>query len=178
MNKIYTKKGDKMETELFGGQKIFKSSQRIEAYGTIDELSGILGVVISRLEHEDVKKELLEIQNQLHIICAEIANPNEDKKHLIKEEHVKYLENLCDKFTNELKPLDKFIIPGGSHDGATMHFARTIARRAEREAVRFSTMSIINQEILKYLNRLSDLLFILSRTINQREGISEDNPKY
>ncbi|MBU0530134.1 MAG: cob(I)yrinic acid a,c-diamide adenosyltransferase [Candidatus Aenigmatarchaeota archaeon] len=178
MNGIYSKKGDNMETELFGGQKIFKSSQRIETYGTMDELNSILGVVASDLKHNDIKDEILEIQNHLHIICAEIANPDEKKEGIVKEDYVTYLEKLCDKHTQELEPLKKFILPGGTAAGATLHFARTVARRAEREIVRLSTMSTVNPEILKYINRLADLLFIFSRLVNKREGKPETSPKY
>jgi len=175
---VYTGKGDNMETELFGGQKIFKSSQRIETYGTIDELNSVVGLLITKLKHDDIKDDMLEIQNHLHAACAEVANPKEDRQPLVKPENVSYLEQLCDKYQKELEPLTKFIIPGGSDSGSLLHFARTVARRTEREMVRFSTMSTVNPELLKYFNRLSDLLFILSRVANKRDGFVEKNPKY
>jgi len=174
----YTKKGDNMETELFGGQKIFKSSQRIETYGTVDELNSAVGLAVAQLKHDDVKQELLKIQNHLHIICAEIANPGDDRPNSLKEDHVKFLEGLFDKYDKEIEPLNKFILPGGTVDGSKVHYLRTVSRRTEREIVRLSTMSTVNPEILKYINRLSDLFFVVARVLNRRDGYVEKNPEY
>lgn len=179
--KIYTRTGDKGETRLFGGEKVNKDNPLIEAYGTVDELNASLGVVNSVLDGKlsDVKDLLVAIQSELHIICANLADQTARKeKPTIQTRHIKTLENQCDNFDREIPELKKFIIPGGGFEASLMHQARTICRRAERRAVSASSDHTVNPEVIRYLNRLSDLLFILARYINFQHEIAEQHPDY
>ncbi|MFH1978689.1 MAG: cob(I)yrinic acid a,c-diamide adenosyltransferase [Candidatus Aenigmatarchaeota archaeon] len=171
---IYTKTGDDGQTSTCTG-RTSKNSCLIEASGTIDELSSVIGATMAEVKHEDIDSLLAKIQNELQIICAELSSIGDYR---IKEDRTKYLEEMCDKYENELEPLTKFILPGGSKGGSLMHLSRTVARRAERVLVKLSEEARMNRETLKYLNRLSDLLFILARVVNKRDGITEKNPEY
>jgi len=177
--RIYTRTGDKGETGLLGSRRVSKASLRIEAYGTVDELNAALGVVISKLDDAEAEEIIERVQNELHIICADLAalDPAEKVPH-IQAEHVKGLEELCDKISERLSPLEKFILPGGTPAGALLHWARTVARRAERRVVQLAAKEEVNPEVIRYLNRLSDLLFLLARWENHRAGISETSPRY
>lgn len=179
--KIYTRGGDRGETGLFGGERVSKASPRIEAYGTVDELNSALGVAASQLGEDDGLRAIIErIQNELHIICADLAAPDLSDEQIprIGAGHVEELEKLCDKFDEELPELKRFILPGGSAAGAMLHWARTVTRRAERRVVRLAGQEEINPEVVRYLNRLSDLLFLMARLANQQAGVAERHPRY
>jgi cob(I)alamin adenosyltransferase len=176
--KIYTRTGDTGETALISG-RVSKASKRVAAYGSVDELNSALGVVISQLEEGELKALLLSLQNELHIVCADLANPDLSRAGpRIAVVHVQGLEKLCDRIEAELPPLKQFILPGGTFPASLLHLARAIARRAEREVVALAAEEQINPEVICYLNRLSDLLFLLARLINYRAGVGEINPSY
>lgn len=177
--KIYTKTGDKGETGLIGGKRVSKASSRIEAYGTVDELNALLGVAATKLSSDSLRDSVEKIQNELHIICADLANPEiDDESPHISAEHIEELEELCDLLDKNLPPLKNFILPGGSEGGALLHYARTIARRAERRVISLSESEKINEEIIRYLNRLSDFLFLMARLENLENSAPEINPQY
>jgi cob(I)alamin adenosyltransferase len=177
--KIYTKTGDKGETGLIGGRRVSKASLRIESYGTVDELNAMLGLVQNKLVTDILKKSIKAIQNELHIICADLANTStdDDQPH-IEEQHTKVLEELCDQLDEKLPELKNFILPGGSEAGAMLHLARTIARRAERRVIELAAIEKINDEVIRYLNRLSDCLFLMARMENSERGEIETSPDY
>jgi cob(I)alamin adenosyltransferase len=176
--RIYTRTGDKGETGLFGGKRVSKASLRIEAYGTVDELNSVLGLAGAEIQDVQIAALVRALQNELHIVEAELANPSEGTKPCIQAPHVAELEKQCDLLEAELPPLRKFILPGGSRLGAQLHLARTVARRAERRVVALAAKEAVNPEMIKYLNRLSDLLFLLARAANHRTGTPEIHPTY
>jgi cob(I)alamin adenosyltransferase len=173
--KIYTKTGDKGDTGLIDGSRISKSDLRIIAYGVVDEANSHIGLIISNIERnsifDDVKKILLNVQQDLFILGAELANPNtlKDDNMLVKREMISTIEKYIDKFESELAPLSNFILPGGSIESSLFHICRTVVRRAETSAVALAKEQKINQEILTYLNRISDLFFVLARVTNKRQ---------
>ncbi len=174
--KIYTKTGDKGSTSLFGGKRISKSNIRIETYGTVDELNAAIGVAICEVTSEKIKKTLAKIQNDLFIVGGDLATPlNEEKMKILRttDKMVTCLENEIDIFDVKLEKLKNFILPGGTKSAALLHFARTICRRTERKVVELSETEQINDEIVKYLNRLSDLLFIFARVENSNNNIPD-----
>lgn len=178
---IYTRTGDHGETSLYGGQRILKSSVRVETYGTVDELNSAIGVAIAtdlRITNKElrIKKELLQIQNDLLLIGSTLANPEgelseKEKGNFVKR--VKEFEKAIDRMDKELPTLRNFILPGGGQNGAFLHFVRTIARRGERMLVRLSERERVEREIITYMNRLSDLLFTYARFVNYKEGQKE-----
>jgi|SRR3989344_4085685 len=170
---IYTKTGDKGDTGLFSGKRVSKASLRIEAIGTIDELNSVIGFTLSQLTTNNLQltKELIEIQNDLFVIGAALANPRQ-KINLSKR--VKDFEKTIDKMTKELPPLYNFILPGGGVAGSTLHIARTVARRTERRIVALSKREKIQKDVIIYINRLSDLFLTMSRFINLKEGKKEN----
>jgi cob(I)alamin adenosyltransferase len=177
--KIYTRKGDAGWTKLFGGKRASKSSPRITAYGDVDEVIAVLGVAASDLEDGGTIDLLRKLQSGLHLVCADLANPNLQKQaKRIEAEHIEALEKLCDEFEEKLPPLKKFILPGGSAAGAALHLSRTVARRAERQIVTLSQEESINPEVLRYMNRVSDLLFLIARWVNHQAGVPEHHPGY
>jgi cob(I)alamin adenosyltransferase len=170
--KIYTGKGDKGETELFGGKRVSKNSPRLEAYGTVDELNSFVGLAITETVDEDVRAILLKIQHQLFTVGADLATP-EDKKQEgdgTPAEFYSSIEKEIDKFEAKLKDLKSFILPGGNKSCAHIHVCRTVARRAERAVVLLKNSVEISDNILIFLNRLSDLFFVLARYENQVSG--------
>jgi len=173
--KIYTKTGDKGDTGLIDGSRISKSDLRIIAYGVVDEANSHIGLIISNIEKnsifDDVKKILLNVQQDLFVLGAELANPNtlKDENILVKTEMISTIEKYIDKFESELAPLSNFILPGGSIESSLLHICRTVVRRAEISAVALAKEQKINQEILTYLNRISDLFFVLARVTNKRQ---------
>jgi cob(I)alamin adenosyltransferase len=173
--KIYTKTGDKGDTGLIDGSRISKSDLRIIAYGVVDEANSHIGLIISNIEKnsifDDVKKILLNVQQDLFVLGAELANPNtlKDDNILVKTEMISTIEKYIDKFESELAPLSNFILPGGSIESSLLHICRTVVRRAEISAVALAKEQKINQEILTYLNRISDLFFVLARVTNKRQ---------
>ena len=178
MTKIYTKGGDNGETGLFGGKRVPKSSIRIEAYGTIDELNSFIGLAITEVKSEDVRKLLQKIQNQLFTVGADLAAPeNEVKEKLtilrVPKEFFEHTEKEIDKYETQLKPLQNFILPGGSKPAALLNICRTVCRRAERRVVALSDTAEIGVNIIIFLNRLSDLFFVLARYENMISGIPD-----
>lgn len=175
--KVYAGCGEGKETELYGGKKISKTSYRVQAYGTVDELSSVLGVADSHLEHADLKDAIKKVQNELHIICAELSSEGEGG-HRITEGHVKSVQDIANKYDEENDKLTKFVLPGGSKAATFLHVARTVARRAEREVIKLAEKESVNEHIIGYLNRLSDLMFVMARVVNKREDFTEVNPTY
>jgi cob(I)alamin adenosyltransferase len=177
--KIYTKTGDKGDTGLIDGSRISKSDLRIIAYGVVDEANSHIGLIISNIEKnsifDDVKKILLNVQQDLFVLGAELANPNtlKDDNILVKTEMISTIEKYIDKFESELAPLSNFILPGGSIESSLLHICRTVVRRAEISAVALAKEQKINQEILTYLNRISDLFFVLARVTNKRQKYND-----
>ena len=182
--KIYTKTGDKGETGLFGGERISKDSLRIRAYGTIDELNAFIGLAVTEVTDESVKDKLQKIQGWLFIIGADLASPESkvNKKlnvYRTPEIYYRETEKFIDEYETELDDLKNFILPGGSRAAALLHVCRTITRRAEREVVALNSTVKIGANIIIFLNRLSDLFFVLSRYENKVSNIPDViwNPK-
>ena len=181
--RIYTKTGDQGETGLVGGERVPKDAFRVEAYGSVDELNAVIGVAITELNNrrdDDLLTLFATVQGHLFEVGADLATPERPKRtepssagHRITAEHAAYLESEIDRFDAKLLPLRAFILPGGSRAGASFHVARTVCRRAERAVVRLSRVEPVASEVLVYLNRLSDLLFVVARTVNAREGHPE-----
>ncbi len=174
--KIYTKTGDNGTTALFGGDRVFKDDLRINAYGTVDELNSIIGLAISNISNDEIISELRQIQNQLFRLGSDLATPLEKTKvsiERIDDTLVTGLENKIDFYTGKLPELRNFILPGGSKGASYLHFARTVCRRAEREIVTLKKHVIIGDTILKFINRLSDLLFVIARYENFVTGTPE-----
>jgi len=176
--KIYTGRGDEGMTDLRDMSRVSKTSPRIEAYGTVDEANALLGT-IRPTGYDDVDDSLERIQNHLHIVQADFANPDpEDDDPVVREAHVDELEDWIDEADEELDPLESFVLPTGSEAGAALHHARTVVRRAERRAVDLAGTDPVNAEAIAYLNRLSDALFTFARLVNRRDGVHEDRPTY
>jgi len=179
LNKIYTRTGDDGSTGLADGSRVLKHSLRPQAYGTVDELNASLGLVFLCLDNKkdenvinDIKALIRGIQNDLFDLGADLSTPISKAKQSYKplritENQIKKIEEKIDKYNDELKPLNSFILPGGSEAASLIHLSRTIARRAERDVSLLSSEEEINKNSLVYLNRLSDLLFVLSRVLNE-----------
>jgi cob(I)alamin adenosyltransferase len=173
--KIYTKTGDDGTTALQGNLRLKKSNPRIIAYGAIDEANASMGIVLSNKLDSDISMVLTQIQNDLFVAGADLSNPNLlQMKNRIIPSMVTKLEKLIDDYENELPLLTNFILPGGDIAASQLHFTRTIVRRAETYLVLLKEQDEINENCIKYLNRLSDLLFVLGRVINKRKG-KKDN---
>jgi cob(I)alamin adenosyltransferase len=173
ITKVYTRTGDKGLTSLIGGKRVSKDSSRVDAYGEIDELNAVLGIVRSQAKDDEIKTIISVIQNDLFIIGADLASPMDIMAPRIKADNVRKLERTIDKFLKELEPLKEFILPTGTAGGHYLHLARTVSRRAERSIVKLKREETINEDVLKYINRLSDLLFVLARIENKRSGFEE-----
>jgi cob(I)alamin adenosyltransferase len=175
--KIYTKTGDKGDTSLFGGQRVPKDALRIEAYGNVDEVNSVLGIVRADNIEPRIEKILAAVQEALFDLGADLATPRSAvaKKSVkrIEPRDCLPLEKHIDAIEAELKPLRNFVVPGGSPVAARLHFARTVCRRAERSVVRLSRNEDIGEGTTMYLNRLSDLLFVLARYANHAAGVPE-----
>ncbi len=180
--KVYTKTGDKGTTSLYGGIKVSKNHIRIDAYGTVDELNSSIGLIRSSPINSVYIAQLVQVQKDLFHIGAELATPQEKMylangkprlSHVISENNIQSLENWIDQMEEELPPLTHFILPGGNMAASHAHLSRCICRRAERITVSLSELEEIRGELLKYLNRLSDYLFVLSRKIAQDAGHEE-----
>jgi cob(I)alamin adenosyltransferase len=175
---IYTGRGDEGDTDLRDMSRVSKSSPRIEAYGTVDEANALIGTV-RPTGHDDLDDLLETVQNHLHVVQADLANPDPDPDDpQMDAEIVASLEDRIDEFDEELEPLRSFILPGGGESGARLHHARTVTRRAERRVVELARSEPINKAVVTYLNRLSDLLFTLGRVANARDGEPEESPSY
>lgn len=174
--KIYTKTGDAGETGLFGGPRVNKDHPRIEAYGTVDELNSVLGMVRAEELPEEVEADLTEIQNALFAIGAELATPEPKQQgtEFLQANDIEALEQKIDHYDEQLHPLKHFILPAGTRAAATLHLARATCRRAERRVFSAQRQEVaIRGELIVYLNRLSDLLFVLARYVNQVSGQAE-----
>ncbi len=169
--KIYTKTGDDGTTGLQGNVRVSKSNPRIIAYGAIDETNAVLGIIQSYDLDDDISSLFNLIQNELFVIGADLSNPKlEDKKNRVTVEMILNLEKNIDVYESELSPLTNFILPGGTILAAQLHHIRTVTRRAETHIIMLSQQEKINDNCLKYVNRLSDLFFVLGRVLNKRSG--------
>jgi cob(I)alamin adenosyltransferase len=184
ITKVYTRTGDKGDTALVGGKRVPKDSPRIEAYGTIDELNSVVGLARvfneESLEagegHRFLDEVLCRLQDELFDIGSELATPPESYQegmYRVGEDEIEKIEKLIDQCQQDLEPLRSFVLPGGGRIGAYLHQCRTVCRRAEREILRLSRVEEINHDVIKYVNRLSDLFFVLSRWISKQTGEPE-----
>ena len=172
--KIYTKTGDGGNTGLQGDFRISKSHPRIIAYGTVDEANAAIGVVLTNTLDDDISQLLNQIQNDLFLLGSDLSNQNlNDLKNRVTLEMIEKLEESIDTFESELPPITNFILPGGNVAASQIHQVRTIVRRAETLVVKLSDKDEINSNCIKYLNRLSDLMFVVGRLINKRNGIED-----
>jgi cob(I)alamin adenosyltransferase len=175
--KIYTKSGDAGETSLFDNSRVSKADVRVDAYGEVDELNACLGVVSAALVDSDLGRVIEPIQRDLFALGARLADPSSRisgrvAKAVVSAEDIERLEHTIDRLETELPPLKRFILPGGSTAGALLHLARTVCRRAERRVVGLGP-DAVDPEVVVYLNRLSDLLFVMARAVNHRAGAPE-----
>jgi cob(I)alamin adenosyltransferase len=184
ITKVYTRTGDKGETGLVGGKRVPKDTPRIEAYGTIDELNSIVGIArafnqerLSDSEaHQFMDTVLRQIQDELFDLGSELATPPEffrEGMYRVGEREVKRLEQIMDECQQDLEPLRSFVLPGGGRIGSYLHQCRTVCRRAEREILRLSHVEQVSHWPLTYINRLSDLFFVLARWISKHTGEEE-----
>jgi cob(I)alamin adenosyltransferase len=181
--KIYTRGGDTGETSLFGGERVRKSAPRVSAYGEVDELNSVVGVARAELAHGDLRAKLETIQSSLFDLGGELATPGAPRAKAgpprpkagarVGDADVAELEGWIDALEGELEPLRNFILPGGSRAAALLHLARTVCRRAERSVIALAECEEIEGLLIRYLNRLSDLLFVMARVENRRAGVAE-----
>ncbi len=165
--KIYTKTGDKGTTSLFSGERVPKYSIRVDTYGSVDEMNSFLGAAVAQGLHENVKKDICRIMNEVFSLSADLSNTAvTEETALINENHITSLEKNIDSYMQELPKLTSFILPSGSQGGALLHVARSVCRRAERLCVQLDNEENIGPFALKYLNRLSDFLFTAARYAN------------
>lgn len=162
--KIYTKTGDKGQTSLYDGTRIDKDSLRVESYGTVDELNSSIGLAIKFVEDEKIQESLKKIQVRLFFVAGELATIEEGKyKYKIKEEDIQALEKIIDDYIPKISGGDKFIVPGSSKAAAALHVSRTICRRAERRIITLKRNEEVSEILLKFVNRLSDVLYTYAR---------------
>jgi cob(I)alamin adenosyltransferase len=174
--KIYTRTGDAGETSLLGGARVSKHDPRVDAYGEVDELNAWLGLARASRVDPAIDQEIVQLQEDLFALGAQLADPAGKlaarvTKAIIGDDHVSRLESLIDRLEAELPPLRRFILAGGTPAGAALHVARTVCRRAERRMVALDPP--VDPVLLRYVNRLSDLLFVLARVVNHRGGVPE-----
>jgi cob(I)alamin adenosyltransferase len=177
LDRIYTKSGDEGTTGLGGGKRVSKDAQRVTTYGTVDELNSQIGVALAAGLADRLTVELTAIQNELFDLGSDLCWPSDDERRAriptVEERHVTKLERLIDSFNEAVGPLTNFLLPGGSPGAAHLHVARTVCRRAEREAVALARDEAIGEYVLPYLNRLSDALFVMARYENLERGVAE-----
>jgi cob(I)alamin adenosyltransferase len=175
--KIYTKTGDEGETGLFGGARVSKASVRVEAYGEVDELNSAVGWARVAVSDPDLDSLLNQIQNDLFEVGAELGSTEDRKKKsampLVTEPQVEALERAIDKYEEGPPALTSFVLPGGSEGASRFHLARCVCRRAERSLVALGAQEVVRGEVFRYLNRLSDLLFVLARYANHVAGVAD-----
>lgn len=172
--RIYTRTGDRGETGLIGGHRVLKDHVRVEAYGAVDELNAHLGAVRAQISDPEMDAVLDDVQHRLFDLGAELATPGPAAAApSISASQIEALERVIDRYQDALAPLREFILPGGIAAAAALHVARTVARRAERRVVALARAEPVRPELLRYLNRLSDLLFMLARAANARAGRSD-----
>ena len=175
--KIYTKTGDTGETSLFDNSRVSKADPRVDAYGEVDEVNACLGAALAAHVDDDVATVLETIQKDLFAVGARLADPSSRiaervTKAAITPQQIELLETTIDRLETELSPLRRFILPGGSSAGALLHLARTVCRRAERRVIGLGP-DAVEAGVIIYLNRLSDLLFVMARAVNHRAGVPE-----
>ena len=177
ITKVYTRTGDDGTTGLGGGQRLAKDAPRIEAYGTVDELSSAIGVALAGGLDDKLSSFLLRVQNDLFNLGSDLCILEDDKATfpvpVVEERHVVALEKLMDELSADLPPLDNFILPGGTPGAAHLHVARTVCRRAERLLVTLARQEPVGPWTIRYLNRLSDALFVMARWENHRRGVAD-----
>jgi len=175
LSRIYTRGGDRGETSLGDGSRVSKLDARIAAYGTVDELNSLLGVVLAAPCPDAVVQVLVRVQNELFDLGADLSLPWDggDERLRVTQPAIDELEADCDRFNAPLPELRSFVLPGGTPAAAGLHVARTVCRRAEREVLTASDGHPVNPLAAVYLNRLSDLLFILARAANEAGGVAE-----
>lgn len=177
ITKVYTRTGDDGSTGLGGGQRVPKDSLRIQAYGTVDELNSSVGAAIAAGLDAKLKEALAVIQNELFHLGSDLCILEEDKSKFkvpqIEQKHVDALEHLMDELSKELEPLENFVLPGGTAGAAALHIARTVCRRAERDSIALSRKERLGAFVIRYLNRLSDALFVMARYENKKRGIPD-----
>jgi cob(I)alamin adenosyltransferase len=176
--KIYTRTGDKGETALFGGGRVPKSHPRVEAYGTVDELNSALGVALAEITAPDLRARLALFQHDLFAIGANLATPlsgrgARPKLPELPRRRIEEMEGWIDQAETVLEPLREFILPGGSRGAAQLHLVRTVCRRAERCVVALAQGEPVDDDVIRYLNRLSDLLFVFARLENAHAGVPD-----
>lgn len=177
--KIYTKTGDKGKTSLYDGSRIDKASLRVESYGTIDELNSYIGLACKFIDDEKIAELLLEIQQKLFFVAGELATIEKDKyAYKIRVQDVNDLENIIDYYLPKIEGIDKFIIPGSSKSSATLHVARTICRRAERRMLSLNKEEEISDTLIKFINRLSDVLYTFARYLETNLKIMDFDKIY
>ena len=177
LTKLYTRKGDDGTTALSGGQRVPKDAVRVKAYGTVDELNAVLGMALASGLTDELVEPLRVIQNELFHLGSDLSFREEDKETYsvpeIEKRHVDKLERLIDGYVEEVGALQNFILPGGSVGSGQLHLARTVCRRAERDVVTLAREEGVGTYVVRYLNRLSDLLFVMARFENLRRDVSE-----
>jgi cob(I)alamin adenosyltransferase len=170
LSKIYTRTGDQGTTGLGDGSRVEKDDLRIEAMGAVDELNSIIGVLLTKDLPDNCRKILTAVQHNLFDLGGEMSSPGHI---VITPQHIEQLEQVLDKLNAELQPLREFILPGGTPAAAHAHHARTVCRRAERRLISLSKQQELNRDTIAYLNRLSDLLFVIARYVNKHQGVND-----
>lgn len=171
---IYTRTGDKGYTRIVGGVQLAKDEARVVAYGTVDELNSIIGVIASLTETSaDLREELMQIQQYLFDCGNDLATPHGKNPYRVTKELTLWLESRIDAYAAIPPVVESFILPGGTTLASTLHFARTVARRAEREIVTFQWTNDMNDEVLKFVNRLSDYFFAIARVVNAQKNVKD-----
>jgi cob(I)alamin adenosyltransferase len=177
ITKVYTRTGDDGRTGLGGGQRVPKDSPRIEAYGTVDELNSAIGVALAAGLLPELAERLRAIQNELFHLGSDLCILEEDKARMpvprVEDRHATALETLMDALTEQLPPLENFVLPGGAPGAAALHVARTVCRRAERRVIALSRLEPVGPHTIVYLNRLSDALFVMARYENAKRGVPD-----
>jgi cob(I)alamin adenosyltransferase len=178
--KVYTRGGDQGETSLYGGRRVRKDDLRVEAYGAVDELNAVVGLARAEIDHADLQQYLERIQSELFDVGGELATPDLEAREAkgkqvprVGDAQVTDFEAWIDRLETELEPLRNFVLPGGARGAALLHLARTICRRAERRVVTLVEREPVAPVIVRYLNRLSDLLFVMARAVNRRSAVKE-----
>ncbi len=172
--KIYTKTGDDGSTSLQGGKRVIKSNIRIKAYGAVDEINASIGLILSSKFDAEVEKVLKKIQNDLFVVGSDLSNSDlVHKENRVTVEMVENIEKNIDRLEKELSPITNFILPGGNQVSARIHLSRAITRRAETQVISLDEKEKVNEECKKYLNRLSDLLFVMARYVNKKNGLED-----
>ena len=180
ISKVYTRTGDEGQTSLGSGERASKASPRVSGYGEVDELNSFLGLARTKIADAELLQLLERIQNELFVLGADLAVPLPDasqtvpgRQRRVSAAEIEHLEQAIDRYNETLPPLQEFILPAGNEAGALLHVARAVARRAEREVVHLAQSEKLNPHVLIYLNRLSDLLFVLARVANRQGGSGE-----